>query len=203
MPSFDLESTYWQQGRLVAGMDEVGYGSWAGPLLMVAVQWPPNLRVDAAIEDSKRLSAKRRTHAYCRIVTSGCAIGRGWVRAAEISRIGLARAHDLAAARALDDLPSLPDAVLIDGTRRIQGLPCPYSLILKGDQKSLSIASASIIAKTERDEWMRDHPLADRYGWSRNSGYGTQGHIQSIEKYGPSEEHRMNIGRLNQLGLGL
>lgn len=192
MPDFSLETAI---GGPVCGVDEVGRGPWAGPVTACAVVidlacMPGDIR--AAIDDSKRLSAIRRSELSGAL--RGCvsfAVAEASVE--EIDRLNILAATALAMRRAVEALPVRPVHALVDGNRRM-GLPCPETPVVKGDSLSLSIAAASIIAKVARDGLMAE--LAERhpgYGWERNAGYGVPDHIAGLEKLGPNAHHRMSF----------
>lgn len=192
MPDFALESAL--QGP-VCGVDEVGRGPWAGPVLACAVviditRLPSDIR--AAIDDSKRISARRRPELAAAL--RGCvAFALGEASVAEIDQLNILSATALAMRRAVDALPVRPIHALVDGNRRM-GLPCPETPVVKGDGLSLSIAAASIIAKVARDGLMAE--LAEQhpgYGWEHNAGYGVPDHIAGLERLGPSPQHRMSF----------
>ena len=185
-PDLSFEQAY---SGIVCGVDEVGRGPWAGPLVVAAIILDRTAIPDG-IRDSKMLTAKRRA-AIAALLHETATCGIGSVEAPELDRIGLTAANDLAMARAISALPVLPDFALIDGKRAPKGMPCPARPIIKGDGKSLSIAAASIIAKAHRDALMAT--LAIRhpgYAWETNMGYGTRAHAEGLKKLGVTCEHR-------------
>ncbi len=186
MPDLSFEDAC---SGIVCGVDEVGRGPWAGPLVAAAVILDRAMIPDG-IRDSKALTAKRR-EALAATLHEVAACGIGVVEAVELDRIGLTAANDLAMARAIAALPVRPDLALIDGKRVPKGMPCPAQAVIRGDGKSLSIAAASIIAKVHRDEVMT--ALAARYpgyAWETNAGYGTRAHADALTKLGITCEHR-------------
>lgn len=192
MPDFSLEMAL---GGPVCGVDEVGRGPWAGPVLACAVViditcLPADIR--GAIDDSKRIPARRRPELAAAL--RGCVtFALGEASVTEIDRLNILAATALAMRRAVEALPVRPVHALVDGNRRM-GLPCPETPVVKGDGLSLSIAAASIIAKVARDALMAE--LAERhpgYGWERNAGYGVPDHIAGLERLGPSPQHRMSF----------
>ncbi len=199
-PDLSFEETHWDQGALqVAGIDEAGRGALAGPVFAAAVVLPPQKNlVDhlAGVNDSKQLTALQRTAWAERIreVAFGCSLGTA--SAQEIDALGVLNATRLAAHRALLGLASLPDHLLIDYIRLPQ-VPIPQTSLVRGDARSLSIASASILAKTARDAEMheldRQHP---GYHWARNKGYGTRAHMEAIRALGPCKAHRFSFAPL-------
>ncbi len=192
----DLEFERAHDG-LVAGVDEVGRGPWAGPVVAAAVI----LRRDAiplGIDDSKALSRARREALY-QVLQRSAIIGVGQASVEEIERLNILAAAMLAMSRAVDDLAVVPDHALIDGNRA-PDLPCPATTLVGGDGCSLSIAAASIIAKVTRDAIMTrlaaDHP---GYGWERNAGYGTAEHIAALGRLGVTAHHRRGFKPISRL----
>ena len=179
----------------VCGVDEVGRGPWAGPVMACAVvididRIPRD--IVQAIDDSKRLSAPRR--AELSLALRACTdFSLAVASVEEIDALNILQATGLAMRRAVDGLKTRPIHALVDGNRRM-GLPCPETPIVKGDGRCLSIAAASIIAKVARDTLMAElaesHP---GYGWERNAGYGVPAHIAGLERLGPCQHHRMSF----------
>lgn len=183
------------RGHVVCGIDEVGRGPLAGPVLACAVILDIAVfdrDLAARINDSKKLSPERRAEFSAAL--RGCArFGLGTATVAEIDAINILQATHLAMRRAVAALNTTLDHALIDGNRGPK-LDCAATCIVKGDQKSLSIAAASIIAKVERDKIMRE--LGKRhtgYGWERNAGYGTEAHLDAIKRLGVTPEHRRSF----------
>lgn len=175
---------------MTIGVDEVGRGSWAGPLCVAAVAWPDNAIVDG-LADSKQLSAKRRTKLAPLIRGQAASIGVGWVSSAAIDRIGLSAALRLAAARAVAEV-AIDAPVVVDGRDHILGdLKAEY--VIKADTKVAAVMAASIIAKVARDAYMCavDHEFA-QYHFARHVGYGTPQHRQMLAQFGPSPLHRLS-----------
>jgi ribonuclease HII len=189
-PHFKLERA--AQGR-VAGLDEVGRGPLAGPVVAAAVVFPHGVPRALAklLDDSKKLTAGRRLAASLALHASGAAeIGIGAASVAEIERINILQASLLAMRRALMRLPSPPDLALVDGNRP-PDLPCAVRCVVGGDGISLSIAAASIIAKVTRDRLMARLAIRfPQYGWERNAGYGTLAHCEAMALAGLSPHHR-------------
>jgi len=174
---------------IVCGVDEVGRGPWAGPLVAAAVVLD-RTDIPEGIRDSKTLTERRRT-AIAALLHETAACGIGMVEASELDRIGLTAANDLAMARAIAALPVKPDFALTDGKRAPKGMPCPARPVVKGDGKSLSIAAASIVAKVHRDALMTVLALRHPgYAWETNKGYGTRAHAEGLAKLGITCEHR-------------
>jgi ribonuclease HII len=187
----------------VAGVDEAGRGAWAGPLVAAAVILPPPDTAPAGllagVRDSKQLSAPRREALYDTVVTQARAVGVGWVAADEIDLLGLTAANELAMVRALRAMSLRPDFVLVDAFT-LKSLAVPQRGLVKGDQRSLSIAAASIIAKVYRDHWLA--ALADAYpgyGFAQHRGYGAVGHQRALRELGPTPIHRMSYAPLRAL----
>ncbi len=180
-------------GGRVAGLDEVGRGPLAGPVVAAAVVFPKGVpkRLVPLLDNSKKLTAERRLAASIALYASGAAeIGVAAASVTEIERINILQASLLAMRRAVMRLPSLPDLALVDGNRP-PDLPCAVRCVVGGDGISLSIAAASIIAKVARDRLMTR--LAARfphYGWERNAGYGTPAHCEAMLRAGISPHHR-------------
>ncbi len=189
-PSFEFETQF---PYPVAGLDEVGYGAWAGPVVAAAVVLSPDtpLSLLQKLDDSKRLTPQRREEIFELLVGSNHAhIGIGESSVEEIETTNIRLAALQAMERAFKNLSLIPQAALVDG-RSKPTLPCPVSLIIKGDQRSYSIAAASIIAKVHRDRFMArlalEHP---EFGWERNVGYGTAHHQDGLARVGVTQWHR-------------
>ena len=195
MQSFERAAQ--QKGyRMIAGIDEVGRGPLAGPVVAAAVILPEGLE-DIGLDDSKKLSAKRREEIFEMIKEQAVAIGIGIVDAFTIDKINIYEASKVAMKRAIELLPEQPDYLLIDAMRLDTGIP--QEGIIKGDAKSISIAAASIVAKEVRDQMMKDYEqLYPGYGFAQNSGYGTKAHIEGLEKLGPTPIHRMTFAPVKE-----
>lgn len=182
----------------VAGIDEVGRGPCAGPVLAAAVilppGGPPGLIADA-LDDSKKVPVRTRERLFEALTSGGAALAwaLGEASVAEIDRLNILQAAMLAMRRAVAGLGVAPAAALVDGNRD-PGLDVPAQTLVKGDGRSLSIAAASILAKVARDRLMADlaetHP---GYGWERNAGYGSWAHLAAIERLGVTEHHRRSF----------
>jgi len=188
------EEHCWQQGyRQVAGVDEVGRGCLAGPVVAAAVILPPHTQLDG-VRDSKQLRPEVREKLAEQIRAQALAIGIGMCTPEEIDRLNILNAALEAMRRAVANLELTPDYLLVDGNRCFSDPPCPAEPIVKGDQQSLLIAAASIIAKTTRDALMqRLHEEFPVYGWDRNVGYPTRAHYEALARYGPSPYHRRSF----------
>ncbi len=194
MPDFSLEA---EAGGLVAGVDEAGRGPLAGPVLAAAVVFlaPPAPELAALLDDSKALSAARRAAAAHAI---RAAPGLRWAvagaSAREIGALNILRATHLAMRRAVLRLGVPPDLALVDGNQP-PALPCPVRCVVKGDARSLSIAAASILAKTVRDHAMaRLHLRHPGYGFARHQGYPTAAHRAALAALGATPHHRRGFG---------
>ncbi|CAO3453009.1 Ribonuclease HII (EC 3.1.26.4) [Azospirillum argentinense] len=185
------------QGRLVCGIDEVGRGPLAGPVVTAAVVLPAGGLPDAlarAINDSKALSLRAREALEPEIRAHALAVALAEASAAEIDALNIHKATLLAMKRAYDALPGEPPAVaLIDGKFK-PALSCLMEAIVKGDGRSQSIAAASIVAKVARDrEMMRLAELHPEYGWDRNAGYPTPEHLEALRRHGVTPHHRVTF----------
>lgn len=173
----------------IAGIDEVGRGPLAGPVIAAAVILPARFSVSRVI-DSKKLTLRKREHLYEAIYANALAIGVGIVDAIEIDRINILRASLLAMAIAVKNLYPLPDFLLIDGNFPISN-SIPQTPLIAGDGLSISIAAASIVAKVTRDRFMeRYHADYPEFGFARHKGYPTSAHKAAIERFGPCLIHR-------------
>ncbi|MBU4128512.1 ribonuclease HII [bacterium] len=175
--------------QLIAGVDEVGRGSLAGPVVACALILPTKCRIPG-LNDSKKLTPKKREELYPLIKRKALAIGLGRVGERKIDGINILKATHLAMKRAISHLGTRPDLLLVDGFK-IPGVEIPQEAIIRGDEKSASIAAASIIAKVTRDRLMvRCHKRHPEYGFHRHKGYGTERHIKALKRNGPSRIHR-------------
>lgn len=203
VPSLDLERGLWANGAdVVVGVDEVGRGSWAGPISVGAAVLPTGRRVNK-IRDSKLLNEDEREALFDRVATWCRAWSVGHASQVECDTLGMAEAQRLAARRAIEGLGVKPDHVLIDGNWDFVGLGNTQKLI-KGDAHCLSIAAASILAKVTRDRMMRaeavHYPL---YDFDRNKGYPCPRHKMALRAYGPTAIHRRRWVFMDSLPWGL
>jgi len=196
--SLDREKS--RKGRLLlAGVDEAGRGCWAGPVVAAAVvlpeQWCP-----VGLDDSKRLTPRRRESIYEEIRASALAWGACAVSCLEIDRTDILRATLLGMTRAVARLEPAPDLVLVDGNRA-PDLPYQVETLVGGDGRSACIAAASVVAKVLRDRimvaWDRHFPA---YGFARHKGYGATAHREAIARHGPCPQHRLSFRPLATLG---
>ena len=190
----------------VIGVDEVGRGPLAGPVVAVAVLLPDDLpvRLAAQLDDSKRLTAARRVSISAALRGSeGVEIGVGAASVGEILRLNILQATMLAMRRAVARLPALPDLALVDGISA-PGLGCETRCIVGGDGLEPAISAASIIAKVLRDRLMaRLGVRYPGYGWERNAGYGTAAHLAGLARLGVTPHHRTGFGTVRQMVLGV
>jgi ribonuclease HII len=199
----ELERAHWESGRIViAGVDEVGRGPLAGPVLAAAVVLPPDVAI-RGIDDSKKLNAEKRAELYEEIRAKAVAIGVAGASTRVVDRINILRASQLAMTRALQRLGVTPDHVFVDGLP-VATLGYDHTAVVDGDAKVHCIACASVVAKVVRDRIM--HLLATRYpgyGWDSNVGYGTMEHRSAIMELGLTPHHRRSFEPNNQLTLEL
>jgi ribonuclease HII len=193
-----LEAELWSDGyRAIAGVDEVGRGPWAGPVVAAAVILRPDPDALAPllgqVDDSKRLAPRQRERLFGPIQQLALATGVGRVEASAIDRVGIAAATRQAMRQALAALAVQPDFVLLDYLT-LPDLPLPQRGVPHGDALSLSIAAASIIAKVTRDRWMTEQEaIYPGYGFARHKGYGTTGHHAALVRLGPCALHRLSF----------
>ncbi|HET7874306.1 MAG TPA: ribonuclease HII [Methylomirabilota bacterium] len=199
---YRLERAAWRRGLIrVAGMDEAGRGPLAGPVVAAAVVLRPG-GVIAGVDDSKRLDPEERGRLHDVIRREALAVGVGMADAATIDRVNILEATRRAMRQALAGLGVQPELVLTDWVR-LEGLLCPQRNLVRGDQRSASVAAASIVAKVTRDRWMEE---ADgqfpAYGFGRHKGYSTPEHRAALLKHGPCALHRLSFaGLATQLAL--
>ena len=195
-PTFDHERTLWKQGlQLVAGVDEVGRGPLAGPVVAAAVILPSRARFGwlADVRDSKLLPAPKREALAEKIRARALAVGVGVVPPERIDALGIAPASRLAMAEALAALTPVPEYALIDAFN-LPEIDIPHHGIIDGDALCLSIAAASIVAKVERDRLMLTYDeVYPQYGFSRHKGYPTPQHLRALSQVGPSPIHRRSF----------
>ena len=190
---WEIEDENYSEGfEIICGVDEAGRGPLAGPVYAAAVILPKHLQIPG-LNDSKKLSDKRRRELYPVICDQALAYGIGFATEQEIDEINILQATFLAMERAMAQLKIRPDLALIDGNRQ-KYFGLPVKTIVKGDSRSANIAAASVLAKVSRDDWMI--AMAEKYpeyGFEIHKGYGTRAHYQALEAYGPSPIHRMSF----------
>ncbi|HEY1232333.1 MAG TPA: ribonuclease HII [Candidatus Binatia bacterium] len=195
----NFERLLWKSGvRSIAGVDEVGVGPLAGPVVAAAVVFPPGTEL-LGIDDSKKLESEQRTRLAALIRERATAIGLGWAEVDEIDHLNIYRAGLLAMSRAVNALPSAPEHLLIDA-RTIPEIAIPQNAFNKGDGINFSIAAASIIAKTHRDSLMEGFETKySGYGFAQHKGYGTAEHQDAIRRLGPCPIHRLSFPFIREL----
>ena len=192
-PDLALEDLLREAGhQVVAGVDEVGRGCLAGPVVAAAVVLPPGFALEG-LTDSKQMPEPARVAASLRL-REQVPYGIGVCSVAEIDRWNILRASLEAMLRAIRALPEPPDFLLVDGSQTLPTAGCLQQTVIKGDARSLSIAAASVIAKVERDRLMTDlHAAFPAYGWDGNVGYGTADHLEALAQHGATEHHRRSF----------
>lgn len=194
---------HYYSNLIEAGCDEAGRGCLAGSVYAAAVILPKDYD-NPLLNDSKKLTEKRRKVLRDQILRDAVSWAVGVVTPEEIDKINILNASFLAMHRALDQLPIRPEAVIVDGNRFNPYHDIPYTTIVKGDGKYQSIAAASILAKTFRDEYMdslaNEYPY---YDWQKNKGYPTKAHREGIRDHGPSPYHRMSYNLMGSTQLEL
>ncbi len=209
VPDWGFESEAESAGAcLVAGIDEVGRGPLAGPVVAAAVILPGELRDSRQnqnewlkdLRDSKQVPEDRREYVSERIREIAVAFGIGAASPTEIDAVGIVAATRRAMYRAIECLDPQPDHLLIDALE-LPGVPLPQTSIIKGDARSRSIAAASIVAKVSRDRLMRDvlHVRFPNYGFAGHTGYGSKAHIEAIMRFGPCPAHRKSFAPVRDL----
>jgi len=190
---WEIERKHFASGiKLICGVDEAGRGPLAGPVCAAAVILPPNIDIPG-LNDSKKLSDKKRRALFPLIKENAVAYGIAFADHKEIDEINILQATYLAMERAIDKLSVRPELALIDGNRA-KDFGIPVETVIHGDSLSASIAAASILAKVTRDDWMEDMAkLYPQYGFEIHKAYGTKAHYTAIDAYGPSPIHRMTF----------
>lgn len=189
----DEEKLHSNGVKLIAGIDEAGRGPLAGPVVVGIAIMPENSMIEG-VNDSKKVSEKKRKKLYDLITQEAIAWNVGIADQNEIDEINILNATKLALTRAIDGLKIKPDLILVDALTNINTLGIPYKSIIKGDAKEYSIAAASILAKVTRDRMMREYDeIYPQYGFSGHKGYGTAKHIAAIKEYGPCILHRKSF----------
>ena len=196
-PTLDFETALWQAGVCkIGGIDEAGRGALAGPVVAATVILNPDsheIKQWKGVRDSKCMTLSQREKWRPRIQAEAWAWGVGFASSKEIDALGIVPATRLAAQRALDEIPFRTEHLLLDYLQLPEN-PLPQTWLIKGDARSLSIAAASILAKTIRDDYLcKIEDTYPDYGFSSHKGYGTKAHRQAIEKLGPSPIHRMSF----------
>jgi ribonuclease HII len=198
--NFRHENKLWKQGYdAIAGLDEAGRGSWAGPIVAGAVIWRPGVKKVDGLADSKKLTPGAREKLFLQITKNCLGWAVGIVPHTHIDEVGILEANREVFRRALGNLRVEPHYVLIDGLKIFEP-EYPHEFIVKGDDKIASIAAASIVAKVVRDQILRqfskNHP---EYNWQENKGYGTAEHREMIDRFGLSELHRLSFRPMREV----
>lgn len=202
---FAFERPLWKSGAVVAGIDEVGRGALAGPLMVGVVSLREEREMPLGLDDSKRLTPRQRERLVPAIAAWCDERAVGASSAQEIDEFGLSKALQLAALRALEQLRTPPTNVLLDGASNFlrprdeflslvptASITAQVTTIVRGDSRSALIAAASIVAKVERDAFMRELAArVDPYGWFSNKGYGSKQHLAALSEHGASDQHRV------------
>lgn len=190
MDLLEYENKFYEQGfKAICGVDEAGRGPLAGPVCAAAVILPKG-KIITGVNDSKKLTEKRREQLFDVIKQEAAAYGIGWATVEEIEDMNILQAAMLAMKRAVEDMQISPDFVLVDGNRK-PPIDIPLLTIVKGDSLSESIAAASILAKVSRDRLMIQYAEKyPQYGFEKHKGYGTKAHMEAILKYGVCDIHR-------------
>ena len=189
-----LESDLWTKGfRTVGGVDEVGRGPLAGPVVAACVVFPQDFFLPG-VNDSKKLTAKKRERLFDQILDTAHQVGVGIVGEKTIDSMNILNASLKAMWKAVKELKNAPEFILVDGNQRIPDLPLPQMPVIKGDSKSLSIAAASIVAKVIRDRIMLHyHKKYPEFSFAAHKGYATRVHVEALRAFGPCEIHRRSF----------
>lgn len=194
MPDFEFEAAAEKRGfKFICGVDEAGRGPLAGPVCAAAVILPENAVIEG-LNDSKKLSEKKREKLFEVITETAVAYSVAFAVVEEIEAVNILNATFLAMNRAINGLSVKADYALIDGNRLPEGIKIPCETVVKGDAKSASIAAASILAKVTRDRLLKEYDEKyPQYNFKKHKGYGTREHTELILKYGPCEVHRKSF----------
>lgn len=192
-PSRRYENRLRRRGfKLIAGLDEVGKGAWAGPLVAAAVILPDNFKLKG-IKDSKLLSQGQREWVFVSIIKNALQYSIAVINQPVIDQLGITQANVRAFRQTIQKLQLKPDYLLLDG-REISSFPIPHEYLINGDGRMTNIAAASIIAKVTRDELMKKyHEKYPDYGFDSHKGYGTFKHLQATKQHGPCPIHRLSF----------
>ena len=190
----EIEEEWHKKGfEFICGIDEAGRGPLAGPVVVAAVIMPKDSKIEG-VNDSKKVSEKKREKLYDEITNEAIAWGVGIINQNEIDDINILNATKKGLTLSLEELQTKPDLILVDALEKIDTLGIPYEAIIKGDAKCYSIAAASIIAKVTRDRIMRQWAeVYPEYGFEKHKGYGTKAHIEAIREFGICPLHRKSF----------
>ena len=179
--------------KYICGIDEAGRGPLAGPVVVASVIMPANSMIEG-VNDSKKVSEKKREKLYDLILEESISYGVGIIGQDEIDEINILNATKKGLTMSLQELTQKPDLIIVDALTHIDTLGIPYESIIKGDAKCYSISAASIIAKVTRDRIMREwDKVYPQYGFAQHKGYGTSAHINAIKEFGPCPLHRKSF----------
>lgn len=194
MPDYEFEKAAVNSGfSCICGVDEAGRGPLAGPVCAAAVILPAGAVIEG-LDDSKKLTEKKREKLYDIIKQTAVAYSVAYGTLEEIETVNILEATYLAMNRAIEGLSVKPDFALIDGNRVPRGIKIPCETIVKGDSKSMSVAAASVLAKVTRDRLMLEYDKKyPEYNFKKHKGYGTKEHTELIKQYGPCEIHRLSF----------
>ena len=194
MPDYEFEKAAVNSGfSCICGVDEAGRGTLAGPVCAAAVILPEGAVIEG-LDDSKKLTEKKREKLYDIIKETAVAYSVAYGTLEEIESVNILEATYLAMNRAIEGLSVKPDFALIDGNRVPRGIKIPCETIVKGDSKSMSVAAASVLAKVTRDRLMLEYDKKyPEYNFKKHKGYGTKEHTELIKQYGPCEIHRLSF----------
>jgi len=203
MFNLDEEKKIFSQGHgLIGAFDEAGRGPLAGPVVAACVIFKANIKINnelEAINDSKKLSPKKREELFELIKQNFLEVGVGVCDHSVIDRINVLQATFLAMKKAMGALKNKPNFLMIDGSLKLPNCSTPQQAYVKGDEKVFSIAAASIIAKVTRDRLMRElDRLYPNYDFARHKGYGTRLHLEKLKQYGPCPIHRLSFNRVKK-----
>lgn len=187
------EEIYINGAKYICGIDEAGRGPLAGPVVVASVIMPQDSMIEG-VNDSKKISEKKREKVYEEIIKEAISYGVGIIDENKIDEINILQATKLGLTNSIKELKVIPDIILVDALRGINTCNIPYKSIIKGDSLSYSIAAASIIAKVTRDRIMLEYDkMYPEYGFEKHKGYGTAKHILAIQEYGICPIHRKSF----------
>ena len=194
MPDYEFEKAAALSGfSCICGVDEAGRGPLAGPVCAAAVILPEGAVIEG-LDDSKKLTEKKRERLYDIIKETAVAYSVAYGTLEEIETVNILEATYLAMNRAIEGLSVKPDFALIDGNRVPRGIKIPCETVVKGDSRSMSVAAASVLAKVTRDRLMLEYDKKyPEYNFKKHKGYGTKEHTELIKQYGPCEIHRLSF----------
>ena len=194
MPDYEYEKAAVSSGfNIICGVDEAGRGPLAGPVCAAAVILPTDAVIEG-LDDSKKLSEKKRERLYGEIINKAIAYSVAYGTLEEIESVNILEATFLAMNRAIDGLSVKPDFAIVDGNRVPKNIKIPCATLVKGDSKSMSVAAASVLAKVTRDRLMLTYDEKyPQYNFKKHKGYGTKEHTRLLKEYGPSPIHRLSF----------